>query len=134
MTERTVGDVMTFGALSVSADAGLRQAARLMDEYRVHGLAVVDADDSLVGVISQSDLVRARLAADVWDSWGSLAVRHLMTTPAVTGPTSMTVSEAAKLMEDKGVHRLIIVGHDGITPVGIVSTTDLIRDMAEVRR
>jgi CBS domain-containing protein len=133
MTERTVGDVMTFGALTVSADAGLRQAVRLMREYRVSGLAVVDTDDSLVGVISQSDLVRARLAADVWDSWGSLAVRHLMTTPVVTAPTSMTLSEAAKLMEDKGIHRLIIVGHDGVTPQGIVSTSDLIRDMAEAR-
>jgi CBS domain-containing protein len=134
MTERTVGDVMTFGALAVSADAGLRQAARLMDEYHVRGLAVVDADDSLLGVISQSDLVRARVAADVWDSWGSLAVRHLMTTPAVTAPTSMTLSEAAKLMEDKGIHRLIVVGHDGVTPEGIVSTSDIIRDMVEARR
>jgi CBS domain-containing protein len=134
MTERTVGDVMTLGALSVRADAGLREAVHLMDEFRVRGLAVVDADDSLVGVISQSDLVRARLAADVWDSWGSLAVRYLMTTPAVTAPTSMTLSEAAKLMEDKGIHRLIIVGHDGVTPEGIVSTSDLIRDMAEARR
>jgi CBS domain-containing protein len=134
MTERTIGDVMTFGALTVSADAGLSRAARLMDEYHVRGLAVVDADESLIGVISQSDLVRARVAADVWDSWGSLAVRHLMTTPAVTAPTSMTLSEAAKLMEDKGIHRLIIVGHDGVTPEGILSTSDLIRDMAEARR
>jgi len=118
----------------VSADAGLSRAARLMDEYHVRGLAVVDADESLIGVISQSDLVRARVAADVWDSWGSLAVRHLMTTPAVTAPTSMTLSEAAKLMEDKGIHRLIIVGHDGVTPEGILSTSDLIRDMAEARR
>jgi len=134
MTERTIGDVMTFGALTVSADAGLSRAARLMDEYHVRGLAVVDADESLIGVISQSDLVRARVAADVWDSWGSLAVRHLMTTPAVTAPTSMTLSEAAKLMEDKGIHRLIIVGHDGVTPEGILSTSDLIRDMTEARR
>ncbi|MEK6206622.1 MAG: CBS domain-containing protein [Chloroflexota bacterium] len=134
MTERTVGDVMTLGALTISADAGLHQAVRLMDEYRVRGLAVVDTDESLVGVISQSDLVRARVAADVWDSWRSLAVRYLMTTPAVTAPTSMTLSEAARLMEEKGIHRLVIVGHDGVTPVGIVSTSDVIRDMAGARR
>ncbi len=134
MTERTVGDVMPLGALTISADAGLHQAVRLMDEYRVHGLAVVDTDDSLVGVISQSDLIQACMAADVWDSWRSLAVRHLMTTPAVTAPTSMPLSEAARLMEEKGIHRLIIVGHDGATPAGIVSATDLIHDMAEARR
>jgi CBS domain-containing protein len=134
MTERTVGDVMTLGALTISADAGLHQAVRLMEEYRVHGLAVVDTDDSLVGVISQSDLIRARMASDVWDSWRSLAVRHLMTTPAFTAPTSMTLSEAARLMEEKGIHRLVIVGRDGVTPAGIVSTTDLVHEMAEARR
>jgi CBS domain-containing protein len=37
-------------------------------------------------------------------------------------------------MEDKGIHRLIVVGEDGVTPAGVLSTSDLIRDMAEARR
>jgi CBS domain-containing protein len=134
MSERTVGDTMTLGALTVRADAGLREAVRLIDAYRVGGLAVVDAAGSLVGVISQTDLIRARMAPDIWPSWRGLAVRHLMTTPAVTVPTSMTLSEAAKVMDDYGIHRLIVVGHDGVTPEALLSTSDVMRDMAGANR
>lgn len=134
MSEHTVGDAMTFGVLSVKANAGLGEAVRLMDAYHVRGLAVVDGTGAVVGVISQTDLVHARVTEHLWDTWRGLAVRHLMTTPAVTAPTTMPLGEAARLMEDKEIHRLIVVGEDGVTPLGVLSTSDLIRDMAEARR
>ena len=63
-----------------------------MDIYRVSGLPVVDANGALVGVISQTDLLHARTTEDLWHAWPGLAVRHLMTRPAISGdertPTS----------------------------------------------
>lgn len=134
MSEHTVGDAMTLGPITVRANAGLGEAVRLMDGHGVRGLPVVDEAGALVGVISQTDLVRARLTEHLWDTWRGLAVRHLMTTPAVTAPMSMPLGDAARLMEDKGIHRLVVVGRDGATPLGILSTSDLIRDMAEATR
>lgn len=134
MREHTVGDAMTFGVLSVKANAGLGEAVRLMEAYHVRGLAVVDGGGALVGVISETDLVHARVTEHLWDTWRGLAVRHLMTTPAVTAPTTMPLGEAARLMEDKGIHRLVVVDRDGVTPLGMLSASDLIREMAEARR
>jgi len=40
------------------------------------------------------------------------------------------MEEAAQLMERAHVHRLVVVGDDQLTPIGIISTTDLVRALA----
>ena len=80
----TVADVMALDLIVVRADAPLEQAAELMDHHRVSGLPVVDSAGTLVGVVSQTDLVRARSTEYLWANWPGLAVRHLMTAPPIT--------------------------------------------------
>ena len=128
--EPTVGELMTREPVVVRVDAPLRDAARLMDEHRVSGLPVVDADGLLVGVLSHTDLVRARATEHLWKDWPGLVVRHLMTATALTALPSMSATDAARLMEEHHVHRLIVVSEDGRTAVGVISTTDLVRAMA----
>lgn len=59
---RRVADVMARPAVTIGAWAPLRVAARLMLDYRVHRLVVVDEEQRPVGVLSTTDFVR--LAAD----------------------------------------------------------------------
>lgn len=54
-----VYEVMTEGPLTVSPDTGLREAAMLMIENKIGGLPVVDEDDCVVGIITESDLFEA---------------------------------------------------------------------------
>jgi CBS domain-containing protein len=42
----------------------------------------------------------------------------------------MTMEEAAQIMERSHVHRLIVVDEDQLKPVGVISTTDLVRALA----
>jgi CBS domain-containing protein len=56
-----------------------------------------------------------------------------MTSPALSVGPDATVAEAAHLMERDHVHRLIVVGEDGRTPIGIIATADLVHAMAEER-
>jgi CBS domain-containing protein len=115
----------------VLADASLTDAVRLMDEHHVHGLPVVDALGALVGVVSQTDLARARASEYLWASWPTLAVRHLMTSPAVTVKRSTPLIVAARRMEERGIHRLVVVEDgDEESPIGVVSVSDLIHAMA----
>ncbi len=127
---RTVGEAMTRGLVTVRASARLYEAAQLMDAHKVHGLPVVDSTGAVVGVLSQTDLLRARVVEHLWTNLRGLAVRHVMTAPAITVPLHATLDQAAELMEQRRVHRLVVVGPDGTTPVGILSVSDLVHVMA----
>jgi CBS domain-containing protein len=131
----TVGDVMVLDLVVVRANAPIEQAAELMDRHHISGLPVVDAAGTLVGVVSQTDIVRARSTEYLWANWSGLAVRHLMTSPPVTVQRSTPLAIAAARMERNHIHRLVVVADDDETlPIGILSTTDLVHDIAVVAR
>jgi CBS domain-containing protein len=127
----TVGARMTRDAIVVHADQRLQYAARLLEQHRIHGLPVVDESGALVGVVSQTDMLRARTTEHLWSTWPGLKVRHLMTSPALTITGDATLEEAAARMEREQVHRLVVVAADRVTPVGIITTTDIVRAMAQ---
>ena len=131
----TVGDLMTLDVVVVRANASLDEAAALLDRHHVSGLPVVDGAGSLVGVVSQTDLVRARSTEYLWANWPGLAVRHLMTSPAITVRRSVSIATAASRMERDRIHRLVVVADDDETlPIGILSMTDLVHAIARAPR
>ena len=135
VSHSTVADVMVLDLIVVRANAPLEQAAELMDRHHISGLPVVDAAGTLVGVVSQTDLVRARSTEYLWANWPGLAVRHLMTSPPITVRRSTPLSVAAARMERHHIHRLVVVADDDETlPIGILSTTDLVHDIARAAR
>lgn len=125
-----VGQLMTPNPIVIEDSASLDDAVRLLEENEISGVPVVDRDGLLVGVLSQTDIVRARAVAHLWSRWPGLRVRHLMHSPALTADPGMTLEEAAQLMERAHVHRLIVVDEDQFRPIGVISTTDLVRALA----
>ena len=130
VTDLRVADLMTIDPITVPVDASIEEAEELLRRFHISGLPVTDGDGRLVGVISQTDLLRARAAEDLWDQWPGLTARHLMTSPALTATVRTSVYEAVTRLEAHHVHRLVIVDDDGTTPIGVISTTDLVRAMA----
>ena len=59
-----VAEVMSDEVVSVSPDATLREAAELMVKRRFGCLPVVDDDGDLVGLVTETDLLRAALLSD----------------------------------------------------------------------
>ena len=53
-----------------------------------------------------------------------------MTSPAVTCRADCPVAEAVQLLETKHVHRLIVVDESDRTPIGVFSTSDVVRQLA----
>jgi CBS domain-containing protein len=128
----TVGDRMAVEPIVIRADASLTSAAAIMDRHHIHGLPVVDHSGSLVGVLSQTDLARARATEYLWVNWPGLLVRHLMTAPAITVHRSTPLTVAARKMERHRIHRLVVVDEsDPTIPIGLLSTSDLIHAIAE---
>lgn len=134
-TPTVVGDLMAVDPIVIGANVPLDEAAELLDRHHISGAPVVDAAGLLVGVLSQTDLVRARSTEYLWANWPGLAVRHLMTSPAITVQRSTPIVIAAARMERHHIHRLVVVADDDETlPIGILSMTDLVHAIAVTAR
>ncbi|MCX5192356.1 CBS domain-containing protein [Streptomyces sp. NBC_00249] len=116
MKHAKVGFLMTDEVVSVVGRTPSRDVARLLVEHDISGVPVVDEDDRVIGVVSQTDL----------HATGDLTARALMSAPAVTVHAEQTVTEAARLMTRRGVERLPVVDEEDRL-VGIVTRRDLLR-------
>ncbi len=136
MTTRTLGptvaELMSIEPITIGADEAIGAAEQLMSSRAVTGLPVVDRFGRLQGVLSQTDIVRAHASGQPLAAWPGLAVRHLMTSPALTIRLDESLLTAARMMEQHHVHRLVVVAPDGRHPVGVISTTDLARALVEL--
>jgi CBS domain-containing protein len=126
----TVEALMTRSPVVVSEDDAIAGVAELLAGYEITGLPVIDSADRLVGVISQTDLVRLRGSTLPWTGWHGLLVRDLMTSPAKTIPGSAHLDEAARQMTTAHVHRLVVVDRRQ-TPIGVISESDIVREIAD---
>lgn len=126
----TVESVMTVSPVVISEEEAIAGVAELLAGYQISGLPVVDTEDRLVGVISQTDLIRLQGASIPWTGWHGLIVRDLMTWPAQTIDGTASLDDAARQMTAAGIHRLIVVD-DEQAPIGVISESDLIREIAD---
>jgi CBS domain-containing protein len=121
---------MTRSPVVVSESDAVAAVAELLAGFEISGLPVVDSNDQLVGVISQSDLVRLRGSTLPWTGWHGLMVRDLMSQPARTIAGTSAVDAAARQMTAEGVRRLVVVDA-GQVPIGVLSESDIVREIAD---
>jgi CBS domain-containing protein len=132
-TALLVADLMTIDPIVVSVDASLEEAAHLLRAYSIHGLPVIDLDGALVGVISQTDLLAAddtSVSRLVRGKQSALRVGELMSSPALTVPMTGSLDDAARLMLERHVHRVVAIDDIG-RPVGVLSSMDFVALYAE---
>ncbi len=79
---RTAAELMTAPAITISPDALLGTAARLMGTHHVKRLPVVDANGTMVGIVSRTDLLKvfvrpdAEIAAEARDVLTRILLAH----------------------------------------------------------
>ncbi len=135
-----VKDVMSTHPVSVSTTSSFKEIAAGLREFRVSAFPVLDADGTVIGVVSEADLLPKEALDDRHGVRGTLTglmhrtdqakaegvtAADLMTTPAVTVTPDDTVERAARLMYSRKVKRLPVVDEGGHL-VGIVSRTDIL--------
>jgi len=141
-----VQEVMTTAVVTARPDATLKEAALLLAENGVSGLPVVDDAGTVVGVVSEADILAKETATksgrrgvaqwllDSRDPWletrfAARTVGQAMSSPARTiGPDRPIVEAATRMLED-GINRLPVVDAHGKL-VGLVSRADLVRAFA----
>ena len=116
-----VRDVMTTAVEKVSPSGSLQDAAERMKDLDV-GLLPVCENDRLVGMITDRDIT-VRSTADCCDPQ-TTTVKDVMTPDVVYCFEDQDVREAARLMQEQQVRRLVVLNRDKRL-VGIVSLGDL---------
>lgn len=137
---RTVADVMTARVHIAGPRTPFKLLVRLIEENRVSAIPIVDQQGVPVGIVSESDLLlkerRAELdAADLMHPRKRRELRakadgviasDLMTSPPITIPLDTTLAEAARMMQERNVRRLVVIDGRGRI-AGIVSRSDLLQ-------
>lgn len=142
-------DIMTPGVITISSEASVYEAAALLVARRISALPVLNADARLVGVISESDLVRrGELRSEKRSSWWRALfasdlrqasaflrshgrrVADVMSREVVTVNARTTMRELAELMERHAIKRLPVM--DGHRLIGIVSRRDMLRALLAI--
>jgi CBS domain-containing protein len=136
-----VDELMSPDVVSVAPDTSLKDVAALLSRHGISGVPVCEADGQVLGVVSEADILRkeegrgpGRSSLLSWlfesdaDSLAKVSARtagEAMTSPAITIEPGRPVSEAARLMGERGVNRLPVVRAGEL--VGIVTRADLVR-------
>lgn len=150
-----VRDVMTTTVASVPHDASLLEVARVLVEERVSGLPVLDEAGRVVGVVSLSDVTARlgvrpgerppqpgdddNVFYDAVDpgrilDWihgepdhpaGATRASEVMSRRLLSVGPTMTLREAARLMSERRVHRLLVLEGERRL-AGILSTLDVV--------
>lgn len=121
----TAADVMIRDVVVVTEATPLREVARLFADHRISGVPVVDQAGSLVGVISESDIVRR---ANSIGGWSPTIVGQIMTRPAVTVPPGEPLSRVCQLMSGRRIHRIVVVEDERI--LGILTSMEILGAVA----
>jgi CBS domain-containing protein len=118
---QTVKDVMTTTVVYMPSETTIAEVARTMREQDIGDVVVADGP-SLAGMVTDRDLV-VRAVAEGKDP-DATTVGEVMTRDLVTVRPEDTIQQAALLMRDRAVRRLLVCDDDqGL--VGVVSIGDL---------
>lgn len=141
---RTVGELMSPPTVRLRPSTTVREAEEALGKKRVTGAPVVDDDGCAVGIVSQHDLivyVSGRTTAGEAGTFytdvpnyrelgetaidrGNTPVEQIMTRDVVCVDRTAPITEAAHLMRERRIHRLLVT-ESGVL-VGIVTSLDLL--------
>jgi predicted transcriptional regulator len=152
--ERSVKDVMNPDIMTVADDMTTDELARYLTEREISGAPVVNSQGYLIGVVSMTDIGRhlaepsefassrrSEFYRDTVDDVlvedfeqrlleeRAVAVRDVMTPVVHHVPASAPIAEAARIMVEQHIHRLVVT--QAREPVGIITSMDLLRAIAE---
>jgi CBS domain-containing protein len=141
MKRHIVADVMTSPASSVAESTTYHDIIDVMVAHNISAVPVVDANGSVVGVVSEADLlhkmefagsgparrlIERKRVRDGRRKAAATVAADLMSEPPIVIGRTASIATAAALMSEHGVKRLPVVdGRDRL--IGVVSRADLVR-------
>ena len=138
---QTVSDVMTSRVHVARPLTPFKRLVQLIEENKISAVPIVDAEGFPVGIVSESDLLLKERRREIESESSLLHPRRrrqerakaegvfaweIMTKPPITVRSDATMPQAARLMQERNVRRLVVVDERGKI-AGIVSRSDLLQ-------
>ena len=143
-----VQDIMTKKVLTVRPETTVREVAEILVSHKISGVPVMEEDGSLVGIVSEGDLMSKEILPeppaefcilgaviyynslrefkDAFSRMAANTVEALMTKEVVTVKSYDDVSDVARIMRDKHIKRVPVLDDEGHL-IGIVSRQDIVK-------
>ncbi len=124
-------DIMSRFAITIAENATIADLAHLLMRFKISGVPVMTRNNALVGIITATDLFRIMKETVHHLEKGSdplnhhqILVKDIMIKEVFSVKESASLFEIMKMMCDKNIHTLPVLGSEGI--VGIIGRRDAI--------
>lgn len=111
-------DVMTTKVITVTEQQTKQQVARLLAQHRISGLPVVNADNAIVGVVTEYDVVGK----------AGQTVADIMSRGVISVTPDTDLEDVSHILVHENIRRLPVLDNGKL--VGIISRADLVREVA----
>ena len=127
----SIGEICSREVVCAKRDATVKTAARLMREYHVGSVVVVDEPEGKripAGILTDRDITVAVVTLGLDPA--VIQIGDILGTRMVSGKEDWGIAEVVELMQLKGIRRLVVTDSDGYL-VGIVAADDVLALLAE---
>ena len=121
-----IDHVMSSPVRSLPRNLSVMDAGRIMEAENIRRLVVLE-EERLVGIVTQTDIVRVLASYSMWKD-----VSKLMTSDVAAIASSTTVKEAAEIMASRDISCLVAMDNNDV--VGIFTERDLLKRVIALKR
>lgn len=118
-------DVMVRDVVVVTESTPLKEVTRIFNDRKITGAPVVNENNELVGVISETDIIRKSTTIG---AWSPSTAGQIMTKPPVSVAPDTSLQRVCELMYNRRIHRVVVAA--GAQIDGIITTMDILRAIA----
>ncbi len=142
-----IRDIMAKNVISVEPDAPVAEAAKLFQTYQFTGIPVVDKEKTLVGIVTQFDMLakvsalylanaeeeggKRGVSPEELKKLGALKIKDVMNPEAITLPEDATLEEAMTIFSEHHRVSSVPVVDKNKKVLGIVSKLDVLKSLQE---
>lgn len=151
--QKSVTEFMTKKVITIQEDENIRELFQLMDKHAILGVPVVDSSQKVVGIVTESDLIKHFTTLEnprgiyllgsllYLDPQGfnqklkehaAEKVKDLMSKPVKVLTDDQTLQDAVDLMAETHVSRLPVTDKSGKI-LGLVSRKDIVHQLAQIK-
>ena len=115
-------DIMTKEIICIKKDIPIIEAIKLMSENNITGIPVVEDDMTLIGILSEQDVLRL---FHTYEDEKDRTVNDFMTQPAINFEEDELLLDVCYCLRDNSIRRVPVTSNGKVT--GIISRSDIIK-------